>query len=607
MNLELIGEVWRAAWKPPDRRPPWAWAEEHVHAIPYSPVPGRFRADNSPWLKEPLEALVDPRVRIVSVIASIQSSKTTIGEIGLCYIVANLPGPTLWLDQTDDDARDQAESRLGPIFEECPPVKALFPANRHRMKTATKHFSNGMTLWVLGANNKTNLQRRSIRWLVMDESWRAPAGHMAEAEARVTAFGWLGKCLFLSQGGEEYDDTHRKFETTDQREWTFQCPECELRQPWKWENVEWSKDARDESGDWNFAEVRATASLRCEGCGHQFEDSDRTRRRLNASGRYVAQNPNASPENVGFHWNALCAMSWGRLAELYLRAKQAARMGDLEPLKIFYQKRLALPWRDFVDDFRLEIEPSGYRLGESWEQEAALDAKGRILEAPFDPEEAAAPLRILTVDCQMDHLFAVARSWAADGSSRLLWHERLLTWDDVDELQERFGIHSNLVFVDAGHATYDVYRECAKRGWTALMGDRRPTFVHRLRDGRKVHRFYSPRRKVVLNRTQGCSVFYWSNLNIKDMLARLRRNQNPENGPTWEIPEDASEDYLKQLESERRVKKGGKWLWLQIGDRPNHYLDCEAMQVCAAVMLKLVGREAGGGEADEGEADGTGD
>ena len=60
MNLELIGEVWRGSWKPPDRRPPWAWAEEHVHQIPYSPVPGRFRADNSPWLKEPLEALVDP-------------------------------------------------------------------------------------------------------------------------------------------------------------------------------------------------------------------------------------------------------------------------------------------------------------------------------------------------------------------------------------------------------------------------------------------------------------------------------------------------------------------------------------------------------------------
>jgi phage terminase large subunit GpA-like protein len=150
-------------------------------------------------LKEPLEALVDPKVRIVSIIAAIQSSKTTIGEIGLCYIIPNLPGPALWLDQTDDDAKDQAESRLGRVFDECPAVQALYPRDRHKLKTSTKHFSNGMTLWVLGAHNKTNLQRRSIRWLVGDETWRWPTGHMAEAEARVTAFGWLGKC----QGGCE--------------------------------------------------------------------------------------------------------------------------------------------------------------------------------------------------------------------------------------------------------------------------------------------------------------------------------------------------------------------------------------------------------------------
>lgn len=30
---------------------------------------------------------------------------------------------------------------------------------------------------------------------------------------------------------------------------------------------------------------------------------------------------------------------------------------------------------------------------------------------------------------------------------------------------------------------------------------------------------------------------------------------------------------------------------MQIGDRDNHYLDCEAMQVCGAIMLKLAGGE----------------
>ncbi|MCB1279055.1 terminase gpA endonuclease subunit, partial [Prosthecobacter sp.] len=59
-----------------------------------------------------------------------------------------------------------------------------------------------------------------------------------------------------------------------------------------------------------------------------------------------------------------------------------------------------------------------------------------------------------------------------------------------------------------------------------------------------------------------------------------------------EIAEDADDDYLTQMESEQRVRKGGKWLWERIGKRPNHYWDCEAMQVAAAVMLKLVGQES---------------
>ena len=595
--------IWREVWQPPDRRPPWAWAEEHIGSIPYSPVPGRFRSDNSPWLREPLEALVDPAVRVVSIIAAIQCGKTSVGEIGISFIIANLPGPALWLDQTDEDAKDQSESRLQKLFDECGPVRALYPRDRHKKKNSTIHFRNGMTLWILGAHNKTNLQRRSIRWLVGDETWRWPQGHMAEAEARVTAFGWLGKCLFMSQAGEEGDDTQRKFETTDQRVWTFQCPHCGLRQPFKWENVEWSKSARNEDDEWDYEEVKRTTVLQCGGCNHNFEDNDRTRRELNASGRFVATNPRAAAENVGFAWNALCAMSWGRLAEMYLRAKAVARQGDFSLLKQFYQKRLAIPWRETAEDYKLEIERTGYRRGELWEQEAAFDKSGHIVPGPYDPTTVSAPLRVLTVDVQMDHLWAAVRCWSANGSSRLLWNERLLTFDDIAGLQERFAIHPNLVFLDAGHAAYEVYRQCSEHGWIALIGDRRATFVHRTRAGKQIHRFYSPRRKVVLTASKSCSVFYWSNLNIKDILGRLRRNQRSENGPTWEVPDDIDDNYLAQMESEHRVNENGKWIWKKIGSRPNHLWDCECMQVVSAVMLKLIGREfSGHGEAAEESA-----
>ncbi|MBP3499577.1 MAG: phage terminase large subunit family protein [Akkermansia sp.] len=76
--------------------------------------------------------------------------------------------------------------------------------------------------------------------------------------------------------------------------------------------------------------------------------------------------------------------------------------------------------------------------------------------------------------------------------------------------------------------------------------------------------------------------------------------KNPANGgphifevgkPLWEVPSNCPQEYLDMLDSESRSYDKGRWSWKPIGDRPNHYLDCEAMQICGAIMLKLVGSE----------------
>lgn len=592
MTRNPLSSILRDAWTPADRREPWRWCEDHIKSIPYSPLPGPFRSENSPWIREVMEAIVDPKIRLVSIIAAVQSSKTTSPELTLCYIIANLPGPCLWLDQTDEDAKDESESRLQKLFESCEPVKKFFPKNKNKQRNCTIHFSNGMTLWLLGAYNKTNLQRRSIRWLFGDETWRWPVGHMAEAEARTTAFGWLGKCVFMSQGGEENDDTHRKFETTDMREWHYKCPKCGKYIPYKWENIEWDDDCKDENGEYDFSKINHSTALKCPECGEYFEDSDRMRRILNKDGKFIALNPNASKENVGFHWNALASMSWGKLAELYLRAKIAARKGDSSLLQQFYQKRLALAWREFAEDYRLEIASGSYNSGDTWDEEAGFNKLGEIIAPPFAENEVIASLRIMSVDVQMNCFYLVVRAWSINGSSRLLWHEKVLTWEDIEEIQKRFKILDNLVFVDAGYNSFEVYKHCGERNWIALMGDNRANFFHRLPNGKTVLRFYSPVKHIFISRYVKCRMHFWSNLNVKDTLARIRRNQNPEDGATWEVPTDISEDYLKQMESEHRIKKGNSWIWEQIGNRPNHYLDCEAMNCAGALMLKIIGNDA---------------
>ena len=337
-----------------------------------------------------------------------------------------------------------------------------------------------------------------------------PIGHMAEAEARVTAFGWLGKCLFMSQGGEEDDDTHRKFETTDMREWTFAVPAVRPRASRSsGSRSSGARSARDESGEWDFARgaahhrdaLRVVQSL----LRRQRPHAPRTQRHR----ALRRQNPNAPKENVGFHWNALCAMSWGPLAELYLRAKAAAGKGDVSLLQQFYQKRLGAA----VARVRRGLQARDHRAaatskGETWEDEAGVDARRaarrRAAAERTRPDPAAHPHGGLPDGSPVRRR---PRRGSADGSSRLIWNERILTFTDIEAMQERFGIHPSLVFLDAGYATYDVYRECAERGWVALMGDQRATFYpHKGKSGKTVQRFYSPRRKVVLGRTrQSCS------------------------------------------------------------------------------------------------------
>lgn len=54
---------------------------------------------------------------------------------------------------------------------------------------------------------------------------------------------------------------------------------------------------------------------------------------------------------------------------------------------------------------------------------------------------------------------------------------------------------------------------------------------------------------------------YWSNLNIKDILSRLRHHSSEEGSPRWEIPADVPAYYVTQMESEHRVQRGNRWQW----------------------------------------------
>ncbi len=584
-----------------DDRPIWEWAAEHITVGEEMSQPGPFDINLHPYAKEPLDVLRNRTGIEVTIQASVQSVKSLIAQVFLAWTIKHRPGPAQWNAQTDDKAKDFAEFRLMPMLERCAPLRYHFPANRHKKRTTTILF-NHMFLVVQGAATPSNLQSLSVAIQVNDEVWLYPQGHLEQLRKRTTSFRTSRVILNLSTGAEDGDEADLAWEDSDQRELEVRCPCCR-----GWFALQWDKDpnrpggivwedserTRHGDGTWKWRDMRKTVAYECPHCAERMPYSKELQKDLLREWRFTPRNPDAPEDRVGFRWNAMAHMDWRDLVEEWHKAVAAYRRGDASLLKEFRMKRLAQTWGEDSEDFRVEIRRGGYRMGEPWADEGGIDAHGRILGPPFPEGVATIPLRFLTVDVQMDHMWAVVRSWAANGSSRLLWWERLPSWEDVETLQERFGVHRGLVFVDAGYASYEVYRQCAARGWIALVGDGRPTFVHRRRGGTApAHRFYSPRQKIVLGRGQSCFLHRWSNLSCKDILARLRRNQDPGQGLTWEVPEDVGEEYARQMDGERRVKKNNKPVWEQIGNRDQHLWDAEAMQCVAAVMLKLVGRDA---------------
>lgn len=586
MNKNDLVKYGRELLTPPNNEDIVTWLEENVHSIPDSPMPGPFRSERTPWIAEALRIAADPETRLLTVLASIQSGKSLFARLLSCYIIENKPGPMMILQANDNEAKDFMLRYLRPLWKNCPPVNARM-SERDLDRSVTADFDR-MSIYSRGIWNESNLQRLSLRYLIADECWLSPPGHLAEASARVTAFGWLGKRILMSQGGRSGQEFHQLHEATDQRDWNFKCPHCEKLQPWIWDQVRFPDDARA-SGTWDLIKVSTGTKYECSGCNKLLDDNNATRLECNSGGSFIATSVSSNKGHIGLHWNSLATMSWGELGVMMIRAAELNDVyGDEEPRRIFKQKRLALPWSEEGGTMIRDFEASDYTNESNWEQEAALNKKGRLV-IPENKTEDCIPFRTMGVDVQRGHFWVVVRSWGIKGHSRLREFARIDTWQGVEEFARKHNVHNALVFVDSGDNTQEVYRECAKRKWKCARGSGNEDFSSKDKDGKITRRFYSEKQRILvpglINRAE---LIVWSNLAGKDLLHGLRCSKLHTFGS------NTDKEYVEQLNSEIRIKdkKSGKPIWLiKQGKKDNHALDCELLCLLSAVRWGIVGRE----------------
>ena len=585
---ELLSSF-REGLQPPDNDSIDTWATKNVCLGPQYSQPGQFSVARSRYMLEPFASLKNPHIRQVNIMASPRTAKSLVAEIFLGHSISNKSGNMLWLQSSDSQMKTFAELRLLPFLKGCKPVNDLInPKDRFSITKERVIFPHAtVTLTAAKIRALTSIGYPTI---VGDECWLWPGGHIDQTKTRTVDFQATSKVLFISQaaGPDNNTEWNDEFDKAPVHEWGWQCPKCageqvlswaKKREDGSWSGVTWDENEQTKpGGKWNYEEAARTARLQCHHCRHELTDTPQNRRLLNDTGRYICTKEQGDATKVSYRWNALANMeiSFAFLITKFLQAKDESRYGLFTGLENFYLQQLATPPpQQKKDEIRAII------LGE------------------YDPTEKFGDRTFLTIDCQKDGVFFyVIRAWKKTSESRLLKYGQANSWDELRKIQAAAGLKDHFVFIDSGNDSFTIYQRCVGYGhpglrngknhwfsWVALKGE----------DGKEGKELYMAKminpHKDASYRGRQCPFVIWSNKPVKDILFFLRDGK----GAPW-LAKEVDEEYTRQLNSEilvtdwnKKTNRPTHRYHLRSPGEQNHYLDCEAQQIVAALMHGCLG------------------
>jgi len=453
------------------------WADEYMR-IPRdtgAAEPGKYRTARTPYAREPMRCLspAHPCKRVVTKVAS-QLMKTQIALNWIGALIHMAPSNILTLLPSLGLAK-RVSSRIGKTIDATPELKARVAANRSRdarNTMDTKEFEGG-TLYATTAGSAANLSELSARYIYGDEvdRWDVDVDQEGDgiklAEARGSTFGRNAKFYFSSspliKGASRIDDL---FMMGDQRHYYVPCPTCGHMQILKWERLLYSADF-------------STVHYQCEGTECDVLIDEHHKAEMLAKGEWRAH-AKGDGETVSFHLNALYAPlgwhSWTMLAREFEGAKRAQDRGDLEPMQVFYNTRLAEVWDSAVEQTKAEV----------------LQARAMQEDYVLGTLPVGALALTASVDVQANRLELMVMAWGT-GMERWVVDHQVIPGDPADErtwslLDERLkvryrhpcGVSLGILATgidSGGHHTHEVYQFARVRRWRnvfALKGASKP-------------------------------------------------------------------------------------------------------------------------------------
>ncbi|MDF9845547.1 MULTISPECIES: phage terminase large subunit family protein [unclassified Paenibacillus] len=441
-----IAKLWEPC--PPLKVSEWA-DQNRVLSPEASAEPGPWRTDRVPYMKEVMDAINDPHIEEIAIMASAQVAKTEVLLNAVGYFADQEPGPIIYMLPDKGLIKAASQERITPMINASPRLKKVFAAAKGRSASNTiakKSFPGGYVALV-GANSPAALSSRPVRVVIGDEVDRFPVSAGTEGDPvdlvkkRTTTFH-NRKHIFVSTPlVEETSRINKLYQDSTQEQWCLPCPCCGDLQALGFQSL---KFTRFDDGEVENVEAA------CRACGGISSEKDWK----SGTGQWVARQKH--PFRRGFHLNQIVSpwVTWKKIVSGFLEAKD-----DPEMLQVWTNTVMGETWR-----------VTGEKLDES-----ELMQRGEIYEADV-PD--GVKILTATVDTQDNRFEIEVKGWGAGRESwGIRFHvihgdlEQPKIWADLDEfLQRRWkdkhGRSFPIVgaFIDSGgHFTGSVYKFCAAR------------------------------------------------------------------------------------------------------------------------------------------------
>lgn len=355
--------------------------------------------------------------------------------------------------------------------------------------------------------------------------------------------------------------------------------DCGLRW-WRESPLEVKKDGR-----WDLEAIAKAAYYKCQGCGGEIGEHERTGMIQSDLAKWVPHNPEARATRRGYHLSSLYSLVSNECTLPNIAAKWIEKKDVTSERHRMINSTFAEPWN----------------TGKAFDDTAITLSKYDPLAGSIATMLPDDEIAIGTVDFQLNHFWVVFRKWKRPttehpfGQSWVLVADKIDTEEKIAELQQQYKILNEHMRLDVAGRFNAAGQIILRRKWRGLHGSDKKHYPHRAAGGMVIQRIYSEiqwrdAHHGTARQSRSLENFYpfvyWCKDPVRDFVSALRVREPA----IWHVHSNVHKRYAEHLNAHVKLIKVNprtgepETSWKEMKGE-DHLLDCECMNAVTAVEL----------------------